>query len=255
MTDDTKTPDALASMTDCGVCGRPLVYAADSHMRVCDLCGTEPTMIWCPAGHFVCDSCHGMAAMDVVRRLLATTTSCDPAAILEQVMAHPGLAMHGPEHHAIVPGVIIAAARNAGVAVPDRALEMALERGSTVPGGWCGYYGACGAAVGVGIAVSILSGATPVKGKQRSLALAATSQALASMIDDQARCCKRASRIAVAVAVEYLRESLAIGLAAGDLARCAYTQRNAQCAREQCPFFAARDEQRSPAATACEAQG
>ena len=163
MTDDTQTRDPLASMTDCGVCGRPLVYAADSLLRVCDLCGTEhTTMISCPAGHFICDSCHGMAAMDVVRRLLATTTSCDPAAILEQVMALTGLPMHGPEHHAIVPGVIIAAARNAGVPVPDRALEMALERAGKVPGGWCGYYGVCGAAVGVGIAVSVLSGATPV---------------------------------------------------------------------------------------------
>ena len=247
MSDDTKTPDALASMTDCAVCGRPLVYATDALLRVCDLCGTEQTtMIWCPSGHFVCDNCHGMAAMDAVRRLLVTMTSCEPAAILEQVMAHPELPMHGPEHHAIVPGVIIAAARNAGVLVPDGALEAALERASKVPGGWCGYYGACGAAVGVGIAVSILSGATPVKGKQRSLALAATSQVLARMIDDQPRCCKRASRIAVEVAVEYLREHLAIGLPVGDLARCAYTQRNAQCAREQCPFFDVTDERRSP---------
>ncbi len=246
MTDDAKTVDALASMTDCGVCGKPLVYAADVVVRVCDLCGAEQTtMIYCPAGHFVCDACHGAAAMDVVRRVLATTTSCDPAAILEQVMAHPGLPMHGPEHHAIVPGVIVAAARNKGVPVPDGSLETALKRAAKVPGGWCGYYGACGAAIGVGIAVSVLTGATPLRGEQRSLALAATSQALVRMIDGQARCCKRASWTAVEVAVEFLRDHLAIDLPAGDPARCVYTWRNAQCARELCPFF---DEggQRSP---------
>ena len=244
MIDDRKTVDALASMTDCGVCGRPLVYAADSLLRVCGLCGMEhTTMISCPAGHYVCDRCHGMAAMDVVRRLLASTTSRDPVAILEQVMSHPGLPMHGPEHHAIVPGVIIAAARNAGALLPGGALETALERASTVPGGWCGYYGACGAAVGVGIAVSVLSGATPVKGEQRSQALGATSQALARMVDDQPRCCKRASRIAVQAAVQYLRDQLDIDLASGELARCAYTQRNAQCARERCPFFDASDDE------------
>ena len=149
MIDDRKTVDTLASMTDCGVCGRPLVYATDSVVRVCDLCGNEQsTMIYCPAGHFVCDTCHGASAMDYVRRVLATTSSCDPVAVLEQVMAHPGLPLHGPEHHAIVPGVLIAAARNAGVAVPDGGLETALERAAKVPGGWCGYYGACGAAVG-----------------------------------------------------------------------------------------------------------
>lgn len=203
-------------------------------------------MIYCPAGHFVCDACHGRAAMDVVDRMLATTTSCDPAAILEAVMAHPGLPMHGPEHHAIVPGVIIAAARNAGVPIPDGALETALKRGAKVPGGWCGYYGACGAAVGVGIAVSVLTGATPLRGEQRSLALAATCQALAGMVDDQPRCCKRASRIAVEAAVEYLRDHLAIDLPAGDRVACAYSARNAQCGRERCPFFDVSELRQSP---------
>ena len=238
MTDETKAVHAMASMIDCGVCGSPLTYATDAVVRVCDLCGMEQTTtIWCPKGHFVCDACHGTTAMNAVRRVLATTTSRDPVALLEQIMADPGLPMHGPEHHAIVPGVIVAAARNAGVVLPDGALETALERGAKVPGGWCGYYGACGAAVGVGIAVSVLTGATPLKGKQRSLALAATSEALGRTVDDQPRCCKRASRIAVEAAVEYLREHLAIDLPSGDRVRCAYTARNAQCARERCPFF------------------
>jgi hypothetical protein len=68
--------------------------------------------------------------------------------------------------------------------VPDGALETVLKRSSKVPGGWCGYYGACGAAVGVGIAVSALTGATPLKGQERSLALAATAFALSHMVDD-----------------------------------------------------------------------
>jgi hypothetical protein len=37
---------------------------------------------------------------------------------LEQVMAHPLVPMHGPEHHAMVPAVIIAAVRNAGYPGP-----------------------------------------------------------------------------------------------------------------------------------------
>ena len=46
------------------------------------------------------------------------------------------------------------AARNAGRDLPAEALDTVLRRGGKVPGGWCGYYGACGAAVGVGVAVS-----------------------------------------------------------------------------------------------------
>jgi hypothetical protein len=83
-------------------------------------------------------------------------------AILEKVMAHPSVPMHGPEHHIMVPCVIIAAVRNAGYTVPEGAIEKALERASKVPGGWCGLYGDCGAAVGVGIAVSVLTNATPL---------------------------------------------------------------------------------------------
>ena len=243
MTDDMRTSDHMASMTDCGVCGKALVYATDPVVRVCDLCGGEQaTLIFCPAGHFVCDACHGKTAMDAVRDVLATTTLADPVAILEQIMAHPGLPMHGPEHHAIVPGVIIAAARNAGVAVPDGCLEAALKRAAKVPGGWCGYYGTCGAAVGVGVAVSVLTAATPLKGEQRSLALGATSHALARMVDGEPRCCKRASRVAVRAAADYLRDRLAIDLPVEGGVRCGYTARNAQCARENCDFFDAREE-------------
>ncbi len=152
-------------------------------------------------------------------------------------MAHPSVPMHGPEHHAIVPGVIIAAVRNAGYPVPDGAVEKALERAGKVPGGWCGFYGDCGAAVGVGIAVSVLTQATPLTGKQRSLALAATSLALARMLDDQPRCCKRATRVAVSAAIDFLKERLGITLPQSPMPRCTYSPRNQQCAKEQCAFF------------------
>ncbi|MFH1142051.1 MAG: DUF5714 domain-containing protein [Chloroflexota bacterium] len=175
--------------------------------------------------------------MDVLRQVLTTTRATDPAAILAQVMAHPAVPMHGPEHHSIVPGAIIAAVRNAGYLIPDGSIEKALERAGKVPGGWCGYYGDCGAAVGAGIAVSVLTGATPLTGKQRSLALAATCFALARMLDDQPRCCKRASRVAVAATVDFLRDRLDIKLPQTEKALCAYTLRNQQCAREQCPFY------------------
>jgi len=228
----------LASQTECGVCGRPLIYAEESVVLRCELCGRqEPALIRCPVGHYVCDACHGMAALEVLAEVVATTRSADPAMILERVMAHPAVPMHGPEHHAIVPASIVVAAANAGAAVPGDALERVLERARKVPGGWCGFYGACGAAIGVGIAVSVLTAATPVKGKERSLALAATSFALSRMVDDQPRCCKRASRVAIEAAVEFLSERLGIRLDSPTETRCSYSLRNAQCARLECRFF------------------
>jgi hypothetical protein len=145
--------------------------------------------------------------------------------------------MHGPEHHAIVPAAIIAAVRNTGYPVPEGAIEKAIERASKVPGGWCGLYGDCGAAVGVGIAVSVLTNATPLTGKERSLALGATSFALSRMLDDQPRCCKRASRTAIEAAVEYIQDKLGINLVQGKKISCTYTLRNQQCARQECPYY------------------
>ena len=172
----------------------------------------------------------------MLAEVLGGATSADPMILLEQAMAHPSVTMHGPEHHAIVPAVIVASVANAGHRVPDGALDKAVERGRKVPGGWCGSHGSCGAAIGVGIAVSVLTGATPLKGEERSLSLAATSFALSRMLDDEPRCCKRASRVAIESAIDFLRERLAVSLATDGPSACTYTRRNAQCPGRACPY-------------------
>jgi len=221
------------------VCGAALLYENDQTVRICHYCGrSHPTAMSCPSGHYVCDACHTASTADLVRRLLEGATETHPGALLERVMALPGLPMHGPEHHAIVPGVVVVAARNGGFAMPADALDTVLRRGAKVPGGWCGYYGACGAAVGAGIAVSALTRATPVKGEQRTLALSATARALESMLDGQPRCCKRASRLAISAAVEFLRERIRIDLPAPDAVVCSSSSRNRECAGADCPYHA-----------------
>ena len=228
----------MESVNNCGVRARPLVYATESVTKTCALCGKEEkTNIYCPSGHYVCDSCHSKAAIEVLKNVLARSKSTNPAEIMEQVMAHPSVPMHGPEHHVIVPAVIIAAIRNAGYPVPEGAIDKALERASKVPGGWCGLYGDCGAAVGIGIAVSVLTNATPLTGKERGLALGATALALSKLLDDQPRCCKRSSRIAVEAAVNYLEDKLGIKLGKPKLIPCTYTIRNQQCAKGECPYY------------------
>jgi len=228
----------MESVNNCGVCARPLVYTTESVIKNCDICGKEEkTNIYCPEGHYICDACHSKAAIEVLKQVLAATKSTDPAEIIEQVMAHPSVPMHGPEHHAIVPAAIIAAVRNTGYPVPAGAIEKAIERASKVPGGWCGLCGDCGAAVGTGIAVSILTNATPLTGEERSLALGATSFALSRMLDSQPRCCKRASRTAVDAAVDYLNDKLGIRLEKSRGVSCTYTVRNQQCAKQECPYY------------------
>jgi hypothetical protein len=228
----------MASVNNCGVCSRPLVYSTKSVTKTCVLCGKEEkTAIYCPEGHYVCDQCHSKSALEVLKQILDTSKTTDPAVILEKVMSHPSVPMHGPEHHVIVPAAIVAAVRNSGYPLPEKAIETAIERASKVPGGWCGLYGDCGAAVGAGIAVSVITGATPLTGKQRTLALAATSQALSRMLDEQPRCCKRASRIAVESTVTFLHEHLGISLPQASKTKCNYSLRNQQCAQRKCPYY------------------
>jgi hypothetical protein len=228
----------MESKDNCGVCGKPLIYGTEEVKRKCAFCGKESgTLIYCPEGHYVCDSCHRRAAIDVLRDVLSTTTLTDPAAILEKVMSHPSVPMHGPEHHAMVPAIIVTAVKNSGYPVPEGAVEKALERGSKVPGGWCGFYGACGAAIGVGIAVSVLTGATPITGKTRSLANEATAFALGKMADGGPRCCKRASRKALEAAIEFLKTRMDIKLSESPQVKCQYVGRNRECIREACAYY------------------
>jgi len=228
----------MESKENCGVCGKPLIYGTVEVLRRCDFCGKEfPALIYCPDGHYVCDLCHSRGALDILRDVLNSTAASDPADILETVMSHPSVPMHGPEHHAMVPAIIVAAVKNAGYPVPEGAVEKALERGSKVPGGWCGFYGACGAGIGVGIAVSVLTGATPLTGQTRALANEATAFALGKMIDGGARCCKRASRKALEAAVAFLKTRMDIDLKINRDIKCRYVERNRECIREACPYY------------------
>jgi len=153
-------------------------------------------------------------------------------------MANTEVPMHGPEHHIIVPAVIVTAARNSRYNVPEKALEQAISRGSQIPGGWCGFFGDCGACVGAGIAVSVLTQATPLTGKQRSLAMEATSRALANICDNEPRCCKRAVRKSIETAIQFLDEKLGIKLEETGGINCQYPERNKECPKTTCSYYA-----------------
>lgn len=228
----------MKSAENCGVCGQLLVYGTEEVSRRCVFCGKEfSALIYCPEGHYVCDDCHQRESLDILRRVLESSTSIDPLEILETVMSHPAVPMHGPEHHAMVPAIIVAVVKNASYPVPEEAVEKALARGAEVPGGWCGFHGVCGAAMGVGTAISVLTGATPLTGRARALANEATAFALSQMLDGQPRCCKRASRRALEAAVEFLDTRMGITLGKGQKIKCAYVERNRECIRKDCAYY------------------
>ena len=67
-----------------------------------------------------------------------------PLDLLEAMMSLPGVEMHTPEHHFMVPAALLTAAHSVSGrdrAVLERALHAALNRSKRVPGGSCGDCG------------------------------------------------------------------------------------------------------------------
>ena len=154
--------------TGCLVCGAPLEYFPSQIEMECTYCHkTFMSNARCVNGHFICDSCHEQMGLRVIEDICRHTDSKDPVAIMKKIILSPYIYMHGPEHHVLVGSALLAAYKNAGGELDlDAALEEMRNRGAQVPGGICGLWGTCGAAVSTGIFVSLITGASPLSGKE-----------------------------------------------------------------------------------------
>ncbi|NLP43732.1 MAG: hypothetical protein GX351_03800, partial [Peptococcaceae bacterium] len=124
-----------------------------------------------------------------------------PLVMAENLMENSNFPMHCPEHHFLVPAVLLTAAcRIQGRPVDDLAklLEEAQSRSKNVLKAFCGLYGACGAAVGIGIFASVLTATTPYSIETWSLVNLGTAESLLEMAKiNGPRCCKRNTYIAL----------------------------------------------------------
>ena len=152
-----------------------------------------------------------------------------PEDILEELLTLPDLPMHGPEHHAMAGLSLLLACDRAGIELPGNYIEETIRRSMQIPGGTCGYHGACGGAISLGVAVSVITGATPLTGLARGMAHRATALALMNCGDDEARCCKRAIRKTVSTGREFFAGELGI-----ELPR---QESDQYCAKSHCPYF------------------
>jgi hypothetical protein len=223
----------------CLVCGVELLYSSTATPAACAICGIEePTPARCPDGHFVCDACHSGSTKDVVERACLGHDGRDPVALATTLMRHPAVKMHGPEHHFLVPAALLATWASA-TSAPERAalLAEARRRSDAVVGGSCGFHGACGSGVGVGIFASLATGATPRSGASWGQSNRATGRAL-QVIGEVGgpRCCKRTTWLALLSGIRFAREELGVALT-GHGPRCEFHGRNADCLERACPFY------------------
>ena len=236
-------PDEADHETDCAVCGKPLHYFSSEMMLECFRCHQlKPANAICEDGHFICDECHagsGNAVLD----LLLNTSEKDPVSLFLQAVRLEGVHMHGPEHHSIVPCVLLAAYRNNGGMIDLSAgLKEAWKRGQKMAGGACGYLGVCGAAAGAGIFASIVSGSTPLTAEQWTIPQRLTAECLLKITETGGpRCCKRTGRIALECAAQFSGKEFGIAMPVSHPG-CSFSKMNSECLHRRCPFFAGRAE-------------
>ena len=237
---DTPPSADARRMSDCMFCGAPLIYLAEDREHTCMYCGGQNyANAVCEEGHYVCDVCHAAGAMAVIEHLCRTTEETDMLALMRLIRSHPNIPVHGPEHHGLVPGVILATYRNLGGCITDAMLETGIRRGGKLMGGACAFTGSCGAASGVGVAFSLILDANPFKPVERQRVMRAANDVATAIANVQAaRCCQRDVWIALRTAADLSSRVLPISLRADADIVCSQQEQNPHCIGTSCPLGA-----------------
>ena len=222
---------------ECLICKAPLEYLVQDEMMECAICHKkELSKTRCVKGHYVCSECH-TEGMDSIFGLCLAETSTDPIEIIRKMMDLPFCHMHGPEHHVMVGAALLTAYKNAGGQLDlESALREMYSRGKQVPGGACGFWGACGAGISAGQFMSIATQSTPLAKEPWGLSNQMTSNALGSIGEvGGPRCCKRDSYLAILAAIDFTREQLGVEMTR-TIPVCSHSAQNNQCIGKRCPF-------------------
>jgi len=223
---------------ECLICKAPLKYLETDVTMECEFCHKKQnSKTICVNGHFVCDECH-TSGIDEIFTICLNEKSIAPIEILEKMMSLPSCHIHGPEHHTMVGSALLTAYKNAGgdIDLPLALSEM-KKRGKQVPGGVCGFWGACGAGISTGMFISIALKATPLSKEAWGLSNQMTARALDSIGKNGGpRCCKRDSYLAITEAVRFTEEKLVITMELKTIT-CTRSKMNNQCIKIRCPFY------------------
>ena len=222
---------------ECIICKSPLLYLKEDVEMECEICHKrELSKTKCTKDHYVCNACHTQG-IDAIWGFCLSETSRNPIEILNRMMELPFCHMHGPEHHIMVAAALLTAYQNAGGVIDlNRALTEAKNRGSDIPGGACGFWGACGAGISSGIFISIITDSTPLKEEAFGLANQMTARSLNAIgTIGGPRCCKRDSYLSILQAVRFVKERLGVEMEAEQVT-CEFSDRNNQCIGKRCPF-------------------
>jgi hypothetical protein len=102
--------------------------------------------------------------------------------------------------------------------------------------GACGFWGACGAGISSGMFVSIISGSTPLSVEPFALSHKMTAKSLGAIGEvGGPRCCKRDSYLSILSAVDFVKEYFGVEMEKPEVV-CTHSAKNNQCIGNRCPF-------------------
>ena len=227
----------------CPVCGEEPHPLPETETHTCEIChNSYEADSTCQNKHFVCHMCRQKIVRDRIIAHCLKSEATDPFILEKELMKLPGVLMHGPEHHLLTTAALLTAYANKKDHTDLAALlEIANSRTLEVPGAACGYWGVCGAAIGAGIFISILTETGPLSTDTWKTTGQLTARC-ADVISAQGgpRCCKRDSFLALREAIRYSNEIFDTAFPEPDDMTCEFYVNNRECKGTACEFFPAK---------------
>jgi hypothetical protein len=230
----------------CGICGQVLTYADEGRPLTCSLCGrSEVGHVYCPGGHYLCESCHGAAVRDLLPQILEGSRATSPQELAEELFALPQLPMLGCDHALIAAGSLMTALKNRGdLGVTERHVAEALQRTQRQAiSAYCGLSGVCGVVPALGACYSVLVGAHCGKGPETRATMELVSR-LASVTAEEAEpgCCKAFVRSCLGETESFLEERLGIPRSGAKVIVCRDADRHPHgCRGPSCDYHPEHD--------------
>lgn len=226
----------------CPVCREDKIFFAEDmppRTEVCDICGDNFEVDGsCQNEHFVCHMCRQKWARAAIIEHCLKSGHTDPLPLTLELLALPEVAIHGPEHHLLLAAALLTAYHAERGGDLPALLEEANARSLGVPGGACGAWGICGAAVAGGIYMSIVTGSNPYATEEWRVTGQLTSRS-GELISREGgpRCCKRDTFISLMTAAAHSNEVLGTKFDIPSGIVCDFYPNNKECKRLACPFF------------------
>jgi len=224
----------------CLVCGKEISYGKTRKLHCCYCHNVYDSNAECVAGHFICNACHSQLGNNLIEDFCIASKLEDPLKIALILTRRPQITLHGPEHHFLVPAVLLTAYYNIARDYKNKGLKIkeARVRSSQILGGFCGFHGDCGAAVGTGIFISLITNSTPLSSREWKLSNLMTAKSLFTIANHGGpRCCKRNTFLGINEAVNFIKENFDLTMKINRNIRCEFYELNKECLKKTCPYF------------------